>query len=350
MASRVATIYEDEMVPVTVKFIDNFIHILPTFFNYTEEEKSIKPKIIFTRNIDKILKPIPSFKKVKLMSGSTEGNDLKRNLKSIMPFCNMSWIIYIDFKDSEVEYGILRAFSGIDGFTLQQQIFLDTEHLDSVALIYVEVLNTFELVFKGLHGSNITIDPRFHLEKQIDRQNTLTKLTNKLLLCRSVEEQKKCFNSLKRTLENMVGKSHGSIILIVDEEVNSLPTEIFSDGVWLEEPIDLVGEIFEIEKTENKLEAVILAEKYYAVCGLLFEMVNIDGATVMNSNGNILGFNCFANSNPSLDIDGEISGGARKRAFYSMLSWGSKNVIGAFFQSQDGEIIFTESRDSAYEK
>jgi hypothetical protein len=67
-------------------------------------------------------------------------------------------------------------------------------------------------------------------------------------------------------------------------------------------------------------------------------MLNKDGITVIDNAGNILAYNVFVEAN--LREVGNIIGGARKRAAYTIINTKRKDIMGVYFQSYDGEIFY----------
>lgn len=329
-----------EHIGMTKEFIGNFVRIMPTFFNYQEEEKSIKPNIVFSQDIDAVLETTPSAMKVHITNGEIDGSDLKRNLKIILPFCNVSWSLYMNFNNHEVEYGIIRTFTGIHGFSFIEEVFLLPFEDQEISFVSMTLLSKFELLYRGISGTESIIDFRFHEDSHLEKGLVLATLSSAFIE-KSVHNQNKSIIQAVNKLFCLVNeKSHGSIILIVDNSCTELPTELFMDnGIWLSKPINIVEKLHEISTASIINDIIMLSEQYYGLSGLFFEMVNIDGITLLSNDGKILGFNLFANSKQSKQTK-KIVGGARKRAYKALLSSELNCIVGAYFQSQDGDIEF----------
>jgi len=71
-------------------------------------------------------------------------------------------------------------------------------------------------------------------------------------------------------------------------------------------------------------------------------MLNKDGITVIDNTGQILAYNVFVEINTKLA--GNIIGGARKRAAYTVINSRKPNIVGVYFQSFDGEMFFAPSK------
>ena len=82
--------------------------------DYEEEEKKIFPHIIIGNNIEKeeFIKIFP----VDIIHLSRESNYLYffKRIKPLLPFCNNGWRVYVDIINGNLNFGIMRNFSGIE--------------------------------------------------------------------------------------------------------------------------------------------------------------------------------------------------------------------------------------------
>lgn len=136
-------------------------------------------------------------------------------------------------------------------------------------------------------------------------------------------------------------KLHGSICLVIQHNY-SIPDETITDGIFLENPIDiysiLAKELYN-DNSFHEVNSIINShQKYHALTGVLLEMLNIDGATIVDTKGRIRAFNVFLK--PDSNGCESISGGARKRAADYLKRQTNKGYIGVYFQSQDGMISY----------
>ena len=95
----------EELVSV---LINNFYK----FCSYEEEGQKIKPRIIFTNNIDLVNKSIPNCFKLQLFSDEDE-KMFNSRLKSLLMFCLNDWVTYIEYKNGKFNYGICKVFNSI---------------------------------------------------------------------------------------------------------------------------------------------------------------------------------------------------------------------------------------------
>ena len=122
---------------------------------------------------------------------------------------------------------------------------------------------------------------------------------------------------------------HGAICVIVDKDY--VDKGYFSDGIWLETPIEF-SKMFMQTNGYSETKLTSIAELFIA-------MLNYDGITIVDNAGRIRAYNVFITSNNKLT---NIVGGARKRAAYTIINSKVKKIVGVYFQSQDGETFYEE--------
>ena len=248
--------------------------------SYEEEEKKIFPHLVIGQNIE-----TEDFRKifsVEIIHLSTEKNKslFYKRLKPLLPFCNNGWRVYVDIEEAEMRFGIMRNFSGIEGLIVDDLLRNSKENAEmiykdygiSCVLLNPININTVEII--GMDGKELRIN--FSLSEQVE----------------SNEEQKQCFlddflmhtnddkirRSIKKVIDLFPQKLHGTICLVVNEKCQ-LPNEQLKDGIFFEQPIDIVGAAEEIlEKDIDHTVDYIrqLDEKYYAITGLFIEMLNLN--------------------------------------------------------------------------
>ncbi|MEG0619009.1 MAG: hypothetical protein RR557_06910 [Bacilli bacterium] len=349
-----------EKITISESYTKNFISILPSFFNYKEESTSIRPSIFFTKNVEKIISLSEYTKKIVITKDDVLGTNLKKILKMLLPFCNTGWVIYIDFSNESVEYGLLRSLSGIRGYVTQKELLVQTYEED-VSLLLIDLISEYELKFHGIKKVETVIDFRFDSTNvQSESNDILESMSKDLVSGLVLPANKRVIDSVKKLINTLYLKSHGTIILIMNDKCDKLPTDIFLDGTWLIEPIDLIAVINSIDNNlrgkgqddealrykgptgmflgDKETDLEFNLEKYYAYSGLLFEMINVDGVTILNNKGQIIGYNCFA-KNESENTKTTV-GGARKRAFEAICNNKNEDIIGIYFQSQNGDKIY----------
>ncbi|OAT84197.1 hypothetical protein A6P54_02555 [Bacillus sp. MKU004] len=329
---KVKSILEVELISTQENFINNLLKFMSKITNYEEEESKINPHIIITKNLKTLTKQISNKYILPVKSGEITGGNLDNCMKSLLPFCNLGWCVFIDINEEYIEYGLIRSFSGPRGLTLTENLLLNgTNHI----MMEIQVTKNSEILLKGVQGSELVIDFKLydHTEEQENSlllTNMVEDVTNQIEDRQDKKTLQQVFMKLFKIVQN---KIHGSILMVVDS--NFKPTEDIKDGIWLSKPINLSSAALDCT---GKASDIYLSEKYYSLTGLLIEMMNFDGITVINSEGCILGYNVFLNK--SLTDALNVSGGARKRTALSLLRLENDSILGVYFQSQDGNTFY----------
>lgn len=311
--------------------------------SYEEEETKIFPHLIIGHNIEteEFSKLFP----VEIIHMAQESNHklFFKRLKPLLPFCNSGWRVYVNVGESKVDFGIIRNFSGIEGLTVDE-VLSDTNKNDldiirqeyNIGYFMINPINNNELDIIAMDGEKIRIN--FSLIQPSQNSSEEQKeMFIKDFLSQSTDE--KLFRAIKKIVDLFSQKLHGAICLIVDEKCH-LPNTQLVDGIFLDEPIDLIGLAKEVlnKKINYSPEYIIsLNEKYYAISGLFLDMLNFDGITVIDTSGKIRAYNVFITPINGTQV---TYGGARKRAAQALLDNKNSNYVGVYFQSQDGNYFY----------
>ena len=324
-------------IKLPTDFYKELLEFISSACIYEEEGRKIRPSLIVGNNLlDKHLSMILQANVLCFSKEKIKKTHLKKRLKSLIPFCENGWRIFINFDSKDVSYGIIRNFNGPTGLNFDDLLSgLSAEEVQSFDLNYilVDVLNNFELMLKGNAGT-FKID--FKLCKPDSySQNFLDCFCDDIIS--AVESDKRKLKVAFMKIINLFSqKLHGSICLVIDNKYK-LPDDVLKDGVFLPEPIDICAVLTdELNETNNKDVSGIVSvyEKYYAFTGILLEMLNFDGITIIDNKGRLRAYNVFVNSD--INSNNALSGGARKRAAEFLCNQQNPNYLGVYFQSQDG--------------
>ncbi|MCZ8510889.1 hypothetical protein O9H85_00225 [Paenibacillus filicis] len=327
---------ENENIPFCDVLKRSLLSLLSKICIYEEEEVKIRPMILVARNLDSMISKIPSLflETVRISDGcDITGKDMMKQLKAIIPFCNNGWTAYINIiEDSHISYGVIRSF-GLKTNSFTDLIFSLADSEDG-GLLYFSVKGKTEIFLKGLKTVDQVIDTRFISSEGIGEQ---TNAVDMLLedITRGVTSQK--LSEIKilysKLLQLTLQKVHGTICTVIKKDVNLNDIALFKDGIRFSEIIDLTeyAEKALMEKADSSE-----LEKYYAISGLMLEMMNVDGITIIDEAGRIRGYNIFVESQQGI----EITGGARTRAAHTIVQSKNKNIVGVYLQSQDGNASY----------
>ncbi len=339
---KLKTLIKAEKISLPPKFYDSFIKFISKICNYEEEERKIRPILVLGHNIGSALDQVPYPYIIQTCEGKRNGSDLEKIMKALVPFCNNGWIVYLDIKSQNIEYGLLRSFSGPKGLSITEVIFDNVgidESLIDYSIVEVKVLSNFEIGISGLYDHKMVIDFRLasqevqeHLDKYIQVSSDITS---------GIEQPERDIvkDVFVKLFQLTAQKVHGTICLIVKSDY-TFPNNFLSDGIWLECPINLSEKA--LLAVRDKKDSVS-SEMFYGLSGLFLEMMNVDGITIVDDHGRVCGFNIFINQSNLREI--KVSGGARKRAAYALLATKDPKIIGVYFQSQDGNTSYERMKD-----
>lgn len=315
------------------RFLTFLMNYLYRFCNYEEESVKIRPSLIVTNDIDKVIKNINNGYKLQLF---VDDNEVRFNsrMKALMGFCRIDWVIYIEIKEGKYVYGICKAFSSIKENDIKELIFTNenlNNQSEKFSLIQLDAVSSYSIYLKGIHSSEAVVNFSITDINYINREGVVNRFVNSSLT--KLKTTKKKLAEIRILYANILKKAfndiHGAICVIVDKDYQD--KGYFSDGIWLENPIEL-SKIF--LQTNSYSEA-----KLQNIAELFIAMLNYDGITIVDNAGRIRAYNVFINNNNKLT---NIVGGARKRAAYTVINSKVKKIIGVYFQSQDGEIFYEE--------
>lgn len=339
VSEKIINLLQNEKINITEGLFNKLLDFLSGACAYEEEGVKIKPNLLVGYNIHRILEAVTSKYKMIIFEDDINGTNFNKKIKALIPFCKNDWKIYINIKTSSVEYGIFRSFNGLRGLNLNELIFNDykfAKEVDDSGIVSVEIINNHEIQIIGLLGNNLTIDFSLIQSKSQNIDEYIDKLvfdatSNALLGKQDKHDLRTVFIKIFKAAYK---KLHGTICLVVKSEYK-FPNQTLSDGIWLDKPINLSDIAVELltSTCDN-----IMYEKYYSLTGVLIEMLNIDGITVIDDRGYIRGYNVFINQS-KIDTN-KVVGGARRRAFQNLLNSKDPLFLGAYFQSQDGYVCY----------
>lgn len=329
--------FTKQNVNLTSSLFNELLGFLSTACIYEEEEQKIRPSIIIGNHLlDKQVAQLTQATVISFVSESVERTHLVKRLKSMLPFCNNGWRVFVSLDGNNLTYGIMRNFNGPSGLNIDD--ILTTLSSDErinldINFVLIDVTSDFEIMLRG-NTDVCTIDFRLVTDEKM--AGAQLSFCQDLLSAYDIDIQKVA-TAYTKTINLFPQKLHGSICVIVSHDYD-LPDNILKDGIFLETPIDIypiLDEDLNEKQTNQDISFTISAhEKFHAFMGLLLEMLNIDGITVVDNKGRIRAYNVFV----SPDATGveNLSGGARKRAANYLRQQKNSSYIGVYFQSQDG--------------
>lgn len=314
------------------KLLSHFLNSFNELLSYKEEDSTTKPKLIFTNNIDAVLKAVPKSYKLQVFSDE-DTSMFSSRLKPLIAIAKKEWCIYIENKDSKFIYGICKTFNSLKEKSLTTLICENKslkEKTDKISCIVTRSVSNFEMSLYSISGNKISVNTSLNPAQPIDNDETIQEFSR---LCFSkLRTTKKKLEELQILFSNIftkvIDELNGAMCVIVDKDYKD--NGFFEDGIWLESPISL-SKLFTQSKSYSE-------EKLQAITALFINMLNFDGITIVDTTGRILAYNVFVESN--MKRAKNVIGGARKRAAYTIINSRRKHICGVYFQSHEGEIFF----------
>ncbi len=337
----VTKFFETEFENFPPLIMSHFLNKFNDIMNYSEEDAKIKPKIIFTDNIDAITRSIPKSSALTIFE-DVDATMFNLRLKSLLAIAMNDWCLFIDIKENKISYGLVLSFRSIKDKnflqSLEENVSLK-ERQTKLHCILVRPLSFYTMHLHSISGNNLMVNFSLDKSKSNHYINEIYNFVNiafsKLRTTqRKLQDMKNMYQNIFLNVMNHV---NGAICVIVDKDYKD--TGLFEDGTWLKEPISF-SKLFTQSKSYSE-------EKLQTYADLFINMLNYDGITIIDNQGRLRAYNVFVETN-SKKV-GYIVGGARKRAAYQILSSKKKGIIGVYFQSHEGEVFFQElkKRDTA---
>lgn len=303
---------------------------------YEEEGHKIRPSILFTNNMDALVKGVTNGYKIPFFEDENEGMFYQR-IKSLATFCVHEWNIYIVAHEDKIIYGIYKSFNSLKERKFDSQMFASEtlkEKRDKVFALRIKPYSTYCINITSIKGNMLNVSYAMEEKKIINFNEEIADFVDaSFSKLRTTKNKLKEIKILYQNIfSRVLNEAHGTICVVVDKEYED--NGYFSDGIWLKEPIEL-NKLFNSAKTfsEAKLEAI---------SQVFIDMLNYDGITIVDNAGRIRAYNVFVETNQN--NKSHILGGARKRAAFTIIESGLKKAVGVYFQSQEGEVFYQRVR------
>ncbi len=299
---------------------------------YREEGTDLFPAVYIGEDVKKVLSIVHGIDPVSIGSGPQNRDTVRRAFKQCAPLAEgREWAIYVTIKRKILNYGIFRTDPSPVGPTPFERLRQnrDTQAkiigLSRLGRSFIEVrsgVGLFQFVnMMGDHEESMNPKEMIRTFMKVATQNAPSELKPHLQ------------SFYYRLGVDILHSNHGTLLAIIPHE-SSVPA-LFSDGILLEKRINILGGISNLLES-NTREAV---QQLVAWNQLIRRMASMDGITVLDSCGAIVGYNCFIKgSTLELKNSGNIMGGARRRAFDVLCSHIGKQLSGVIYKSQDGVV------------
>lgn len=320
------------------KLLNQIISLCSTLGTYEEEGVKLRPTILFTNNIDVLVRTIKNTGKMVVFSNNNL-NAFRSNMKSLFPFSIHNWSVFVQINgEDDIQYGLYKSFNSIKEHSFNTNLFLSEslkQKTDEVYAILLQSISCTNMSFTSLKGNTLNLSSSLVSKKILNFNDEIAEFVDASFA--KLRTTKKKLSEIKtlyqNIFENVFKKIHGCICVVVDKDY--VDEGFFGDGIWLEEPIEF-SKLF--TQTKSFSEA-----KLNSYSEIFMDMLNYDGITIVDNKGRIRAYNVFVESDSSKENN--ILGGARKRAAFTVINSKVKKIVGVYFQSQEGEIFYNRNRN-----
>lgn len=295
---------------------------------YSEEGQALTPSVFVCGSAEELVARAGGGEIVRLGVGSAEDGVAAIILKRTAPLARGGWHVFVEKrKDGQIAYGVFSVSLDPSVLTVESSIFGGGGENYSAAMMRQVASN--KVLLRSTHGVHVTFLFSANAPGQEIPAGTHVSKLCQAASKRVPEDSRAAFSLF---LENIVGqaldRSHGALIAVVDRQRHHLDGRL-REYMPVEPPIDLAARF---EQHRSEPSAVTLS-KLQAASELLAGFVGSDGLTMLTDDGNIAGFRCLVDTK---EIEGPPNGGSRTRAFAALQAVVGKELVAAYFQSQDG--------------
>lgn len=313
---------------------DTLASLVASLAHYQEEGTKLVPELYLCQEIGKLVRAIPNNQVIMLGSHLDAKIAIELALKKGAPLAIEGWCIFVDASNDSFRFGIFRGSINPLALNIEKSVLSTPDQECPIVRVMqiapgcIEVRNSNGVVHTFLLSdrSDETVMPSIHLDGLVKAA------------CRLAHAVAR--DSLQSYLATVLGRglqeSHGALVVVTQTE--RVP-KFLNDGIVLSPPIQL-GELVlaarESSRARNDEEsnrAKKAEQELLANSALIKGMIRSDGITVLSPKGALLGYNCFVKSS---NRNKAVSGGARTRAYETLVTKIGKGLSAVFARSQDG--------------
>ena len=328
--SAVGAFLYDENFPTKPQLKEGILELINLISDYHEEGQKLYPEILIVTDWD-YFKSI-SNREIVVNFAELISTEFSNILKLCAPLAVGNWNIVIEVKGNKLKFGLIDAEIIETSPSLYEQTVGRLGVIqEDYSLAYLRNIGSKTVELIGQKSRLIvSLDLiELNLEESNDIQNICDEIT---LKCEA--EIKETINTfIFKTLNEAIRIGHGNLIAIIDDNEDIIESikSIFNDCIYLDKPINFQEFIknCEIEKSNDTSVNLLSYSK------ILISMLNHDGITIITNSAKIIGYHMFI---PKIEGDEDINGGARTRAFQSMIN--SNHFSACLYKSQDGKSKF----------
>lgn len=307
---------------IAAELLAEFVFVLSS---YQEEGAQLFPVIFISEELTGLLDLTQGIEPIFIGSGAQNRESVRHAFKQCAPISDgREWAIFIILKDGTMSYGIFRTnLSPLNPTPFEKLRLVKNNDLKIVGLTrlgrnLVEVRTPSGLIqYVNMAGDNDEIaNPKEVIRSFMDIATSDSPKT--------IQPSIRPF--FYRIGIDILHANYGTLIAVIPHEKEI--SNFFRDGIILKKRINISEGISNFLNSKNLTNY----QQLYAWNQLIRKMASMDGITILDSSGSIVGFNCFVESKAQQFIHG----GARLRAFKALKSYLGDDLKGVVYKSQDG--------------
>ncbi|PIU00978.1 MAG: hypothetical protein COT74_00255 [Bdellovibrionales bacterium CG10_big_fil_rev_8_21_14_0_10_45_34] len=299
---------------------------------YREEGTDLFPTVFIGEDVEEILSVAHGIDPILIGSGPQNRETVHQAFRQSAPLTEgREWAVYAILKNRAISYGIFRTDpSPVNPTPFERLRQNKNKDLKVIGLArlgrsFIEVrcgLGLFQFVnMMGDHEEVVNPKDMIRNFMKIATKDAPSELKSKL---------QSFYNRLG---VDILHSNHGTLLAVIPHQ-KSVPS-FFRDGILLEKRIEVsfgISKLMESDMRDSHQQLVAWSQ-------LIRRMASMDGITVVDTVGAIVGYSCFIKGS-SLDSkdSGSVMGGARRRAFEVLRSHLGKQLSAVIYKSQDGVV------------
>lgn len=302
--------------------LSEFVFMLSS---YQEEGAQLFPVIFISEELNDLLALTQGIEPIMIGSGMQNRDSVRFAFKQCAPISDgREWAIFIILKDQKMSYGIFRTnLSPLNPTPFEKLRLIKNNNLKIVGLTRLG-RNLVEL--RTPSGLTQYINMAGDYDEMSNPKEAIRTIMDLATKDAPIDIHASIRPFFYRIGIDILHANYGTLIAIIPHK-NEL-SHFFHDGIILEKRINIA------EGISNFMHSKSLGnyQQLYAWNQLIRKMASMDGITILDTSGSIVGFNCFVESK----AQSSIHGGARLRAFKALKSYLGDDLKGVVYKSQDG--------------
>lgn len=309
------------------------VEAITSLSRYQEEGSSLFPIVFLCDDLDALSRTVRGLGTIVIGSGPRGAETALRALKQCAPLAHAEWSIVLERTAHEtVRYGLLRT----DAFVLHDtpmQVLRATVDA-SLHAIGIAQLGDSVVELRGSSGAT----------RYVYLSGTPTDTPPRPVILRGLFEalvrdvppalRHETLTFYRRVFVDVMRSGHGTLgaVLPFDQPIPAR----FADGLVLDPRIDVPGAIAAYRESHDDADRA----RVQSNATLLRATLGFDGITLLGTDGSLRAYNVFVSHTPVDPSAGRV-GGARHRSYEILAREVGRDLVAAFYRSQDGHIECT---------